>query len=596
MQEVTSPGEVRVSKTENLTDALWEMARSHPDRPAVARRVGDGFEEWSTRRFTEEIRSVAKGLIALGVQRGDKVALHAATRLEWTVLDFAIWSAGAITVPIYDTSSAEQVKWIVTDADVSTIFIENAALMAVFDEVAEHLTGCERRFVIEEGALDEMKRQGASVSDAALDERASSVSGDDVATIVYTSGTTGPPKGCVITHFNFIWDAEQVGAASRAFLRPGRRTLLFLPLAHIFARVIQTTAIRNGVLLGYSTGLEHLREELQIFTPDFLIAVPRVFEKVFNNARQKAMSEGKEKIFDRAVSVAVTYSRSKQAGKVPLTTKLLHGVFDKLLYGKIRAAMGGNVRHAVSGGAALGERLGHFFTGVGIIVLEGYGLTESTAGACIGREEAYRIGTVGQPVPGASVRVTEDGELLLKGGHVFRGYLNEPEATSEILTDDGWLRTGDIGHIDDDGYVSITGRMKELIVTASGKNVAPAVLEDRLRAHALVSQCMVVGDRRAFVSALITIDEEALGVWAKTHDKPSASVGGVVDDVEFLAEIQHAVDDANRAVSRAESIRAFRILETDFLVGDELSQKMSVKRHVVSERHADVIEEIYAER
>ena len=595
MREYTTPGEVPVSSDESLTDALWALAEEHPHRPVVARRVGDDFEEWTTRRFVDEVRAVARGLIGRGVETGDRVAIYAGTRVEWTILDFAIWAAGGVTVPIYDTSSADQVEWIVSDADVTVIFIENAELQSVFDEVSEGLPRCEQRFVIEDGALAELAAAGEDVGDDVLDARAAAVGGDDLATIVYTSGTTGRPKGCVITHYNFIWDAEQVGAASTAFLRRGSRTLLFLPLANIFARVIQTTAFRRGVLLGYSSGIEHLREEMGIFHPDFLVAVPRVFEKVYNNARQAAIADGKGKIFDKAAAIAVAYSRGLQDGRIPLGVRFLHGVFDKLVYTKLRAAMGGNVKHAVSGGAALGERLGHFFTGIGVLVLEGYGLTESTAGASINQAEAYRIGSVGRPVPGASARVGDDGELHLKGGHIFQGYHNNPEATAEILTDDGWLRTGDLGDIDDDGFVRITGRMKEIIVTAGGKNVAPAVLEDRLRSHALVSQSMVVGDGRPFIAALITIDEEALATWAQTNDKPSGSLEELRDDEDLVAQVQSAVDYANRAVSRAESIRQFRILPQDFTVGDELSQKMSVKRHIVTERYADVIEAIYAE-
>ncbi len=594
MQEYTSPGEVPVSIEENLTDALWDAVAAHPDRPALAHRVGDEFVQWSLRQFVDEVRAVAKGLMAVGIAKGDKVAVHSGTRPEWTVLDFAIWTAGAVTVPIYETSSSEQIEWIVSDAGVRALITENAELKSVYDEVADRLTGCEHVLVIEDGALEHLKQQGASVSEQDLESRARSVDGNDVATIVYTSGTTGRPKGCVISHYNFVWDAEQVREASKEFFTEGKRTLLFLPLAHIFARVIQTTCVRSGVVLGFSTGIPQLLEELGIFKPDFLLAVPRVFEKVFNGAQQKAYDDGKGAIFDKAARVAEDYSRQQEAGKVALGTKLLHTVFDKLVYGKLRAAMGGHVRHAVSGGAALGERLGHFFNGIGVMVLEGYGLTETTAGACIGRPSANRIGTVGKPVPGASARIADDGEVLLAGGHIFQGYHNNPEATAEVLTDDGWFRTGDLGQLDGEGFLSITGRKKELIVTAAGKNVAPTILEDRIRAHPLVSQTMVVGDNQPFIAALVTIDQEAFPKWAEDHGKEGKDVADLVDDEDLQAEIQKAIDDANAAVSRAESIRAFRILPDDFVVGVELSQKMSVKRHVVAEKYSHVIDEIYA--
>ncbi len=594
MQEYTSPGEIAVSPDENLTDALWKMAEAHPDRPAVSHRVGDRFVDWSTQRFVDEVRAVAKGLMAAGVGQGDRVCIYSSTRLEWTVLDFAVWAAGAVSVPIYETSSSEQIEWIFEDSGAVAMILEGSTLKVTFDEVAEKLTGCQHVWNMEEGALEHLRAGGVEVSDDELAERAASVTGRDTATIVYTSGTTGRPKGCVITHHNFVWDAEQVAEAAKEFFKPGKRTLLFLPLAHIFARVIQTTCIRNGVKLGFSTGIPQLVEELQLYQPDFLLAVPRVFEKVYNGARQKAHADGKGAIFDRAAAVAEAYSREQGSGKVSLPTRIQHALFDKLVYGKLRAAMGGQVEYAVSGGAALGERLGHFFNGIGVTILEGYGLTETTAGACLGRPSAFQVGTVGQPVPGASVRVADDGEILLKGGHIFTGYYNNPEATAEVLTDDGWFHSGDLGQVDSRGFVRITGRKKEILVTASGKNVAPAVLEDRMRAHALVSQSMVVGDGQPFIAALITIDPEAFPTWAEANGKDGTHVADFVDDEDLHAEVQKAVDEANAAVSRAESIRAFKILPDDFVVGVELSQKMSVKRHVVAEKYKDVIDGIYA--
>jgi long-chain acyl-CoA synthetase len=594
MQEYTSPGEITVSQDENLTDALWRAFADHPDRPAVAHRVGDRFVEWSTRQFVEEVRGVAKGLMSLGVEKGDKVAIYSSTRIEWTVIDFAIWAAGAISVPVYETSSSEQVQWNLSDSGAVAVFVESAELRKEYDKVASEVPACEHVLVVEDGALEELKQQGSGIGDDDLTARASSVVGSDIATIVYTSGTTGRPKGCVISHYNFIWEAEQVTEAEKEFFQAGKRTLLFLPLAHIFARVIQTNCVRTGVTLGFSTGIPQLLEELKLFQPDFLLAVPRVFEKVFNGAQQKSHAEGKGKIFDKAAEVAENFSRQREAGKVKLQTKVLHAVFDKLVYSKLRDAMGGNVTFALSGGAALGERLGHFFSGIGITIVEGYGLTETTAGACIGRPSANKIGTVGKPLPGASVRIADDGELLIKGGHVFQGYYKNEEATKEVLEDDGWFHSGDLGQIDGEGYVRITGRKKEILVTAGGKNVAPAVLEDRMRSHALISQSMVVGDNQPFIAALITVDPEAFPAWAAANGKAGSSIAELVDDEDLRAELQNAVDDANNAVSKAESIRTFRILPEDFVVGVELSQKMSVKRHVVGEKYGDVIADIYS--
>lgn len=594
--EYTSTGEVAVDDRENLTDRLWELERDHPDRPALAHRVGDTFEEWSTRRFVAAVRGVAKGLVASGIEPGDRVCVHSATRHEWSVLDFAIWAAGGVTVPIYETSSAEQIEWIVSDSGAVMVITESAALEALVRSATASIPACREVVVIEDAGVRTLTQRGEGIDDGALLARARQVTGADIATIVYTSGTTGRPKGCVITHHSFIWDATQVEHACRTFFHAGQRTLLFLPLAHIFARVIQTSCVRAGVTLGYSTGIPQLVEELGMFRPDFVLAVPRVFEKVYNRARQKAHDEGKGRIFDKAVEVAEEFSRQSERGRVTLGLKVLHGVFDRLVYVKLRAALGGRASYAVSGGAALGDRLGHFFTGIGVVVLEGYGLTETTAGACINRPEARRVGTVGKPVPGSSVRIAEDGEVLIKGPHVFAGYYRDPAATAEVMTEDGWFRSGDLGSLDGEGYLRITGRKKEIIITAGGKNVAPAVLEDRLRAHALISQAMVVGDGRPFIAALVTIDPEAFPAWTEAQGRPGRRVAEAVADADLIAAVQEAVDDANLAVSKAEAIRSFRILPEDFTVGDELSQKMSVKRHVVGEKHRALIDAIYASR
>ena len=595
MQEYTSPGEVEVGRDENLTTALWENARAYPNRAALAHRVGGQFVDVSTKQFAAEVTEIAKGFIGLGIEPGSRICIFSSTRMEWTQLDYAIWAAGCVTVPIYETSSAEQVEWIVGNSEAVAVVCEDATLRGVYDEVADSLPSCKHAFVIEEGGIQEIKSAGAELSDDEVMARSNAVTGDDLATLVYTSGTTGRPKGVELTHHSFVWDAKQVEALAGEFFKAGERTLLFLPLAHIFARVIQVGCVRSGVKLGFSTGIPQLLEELQLYKPTFLLSVPRVFEKVYNGAQQKAHAEGKGKIFDTAAQTAIDYSRETAAGKVGLKTKLLHGLFDKLVYSKLRDAMGGHVQYAVSGGAALGERLGHFFNGIGVTILEGYGLTETTAGATLNSPTHFKIGTVGRPIPGGSVAIADDGEVLLKGAHVMRGYYKNDEATKESLEDDGWFHTGDIGELDSEGYLRITGRKKELIVTAGGKNVAPAVLEDRMRAHPLISQVMVVGDAQPFIAALVAVDQEEFPRWAQEHGKEGKTVADLVDDPELQATVQAAVDDANKAVSKAEAIKAFRILPDDFTIeGGELTPTLKVKRNVVADKYGHVIDEIYS--
>lgn len=594
MPQFTSKGEAVVSHDENLTDLLWEFERNNPQRPALAYRDNDTFVTLSTATFVAHVRQLAKGFIGLGIEPGDRIAIHAETRWEWTVLDFAIWAAGGVTVPLYETASVQQINWILTDASVVLVVSANDELADLVATAATNLPTCRYRFTLSQNALELIAANGNTVDDATLEQRAKACTGSDTATIVYTSGTTGTPKGCVITHHNMIWDAEQIAAAERSFLYPGQRTLLFLPLAHIFARVIQVTGVRHGIHMGYASSIERLKEELALFQPNFLIGVPRVFEKVFNNARMQAAAHGKERIFDTAAATAIAYSMQAENGHVPVGLRIKHAVFDRLVYKKLRLALGGEVTHAVSGGAALGARLAHFFTGAGMTVMEGYGLTESTAAATLGTPESNRIGTVGRAVPGGSVRLAADGELELTGANIFSGYYNRPEETAAAFTDDGWFRTGDIAHIDEDGFVTITGRKKEIIVTANGKNVAPAPLEDAVRAHALVSQCVVIGDDKPFISALVTLDSDAIATWLETMKIASDDQVGLHEHPAVLEELQKAIDRANANVSRAESIRTFRVLERDFVVGEELSQKMSVRRHVVTERYAQTIASIYA--
>ena len=596
-RQYTSPGAVELDPSENLASVLWHLRERASDRPVIAVRrtgaVSGDFEERSGRWFVDEVEALARGLIGLGIAPGDRVALHSSTRLEFTLMDYAIWATGAVTVPLYETSSPEQVAWILSDSGAKMIVCEDQGLEAVYRGIADRAPACERVLTITEGGLETLKGCGDPVAPDEVRARAEATDQDAVATIVYTSGTTGNPKGCVLTHRNLLWDAVQVREAGREFFVVGSRTLLFLPLAHIFARIIQISCVRSGVVLGFSTGIPHLSEELGMFRPEFLLAVPRVFQKIFDGARQKAADAGRERIFDLASETAQRYSRERQDGHVTVRTRAAHAVFDRLVYGRLREALGGQVRFAISGGAALGERLGHFFNGVGVTVLEGYGLTETSAGATINRPGSQRIGTVGKPVPGASVRIADDGEVEISGPLVFTGYFGDAAGTAEVLSVDGWFRTGDLGTLDGEGFLTITGRKKEIIVTAAGKNVAPNVLEDVLRAHPMVSQAMVVGDGRAFIGALLTVEPEVFARWAKEHGREGTPLEDLTSDTDLIAEMQEAVDAANARVSRAESIRAFRILASDFAVGAELSQKMSVRRHVVMERYADLIDDIY---
>ncbi|MBW3663059.1 MAG: AMP-dependent synthetase/ligase [Actinobacteria bacterium] len=593
MKQYTSPGDIRLDPTETLTAPVWRNAETAPKRAALAFRDGDRFVDVTSEQFAGTVRALAKGFIGLGIKPGSKIAILSPTRIEWTYLDYAIWAAGCVTVPIYETSSAEQIEWIISNSEAVSIVMADEQLEETFNEVAGKLKKCKHRFVIDKGGLDAIQAAGESVEDDEVTKRVDATSLDDVATLVYTSGTTGMPKGCVLTHNNLMFDAISVESSIDELMEPGDSTLLFLPLAHIFARVIQTFFIRSGLKIAYSTGIPKLTEELVMVQPTLLLSVPRVFEKVFTGAQQKAHSEGKGKIFDKAAALAERYSREEQAGGAKLTTKLQHALFDKLVYVKLRNAVGGKVKGAISGGAALGERLGHFFHGAGLPIYEGYGLTETSAGATLNRPDAYRIGSVGRPIPGTSVGIADDGEVLLKGGNVFAGYYKNDEATQEAV-EDGWFHTGDLGELDADGYLRITGRKKEIIVTAAGKNVAPNVLEDRLRSHRLVSQAMVVGDGEKFIGCLVAIDPEQFPAWADEHGKTGKSVADLVDDPELRADVQQAVDSANRAVSRAEAIKEFRIVPDDFTIeGGELTPTLKVKRRVVHDKYGNIIDDIY---
>ena len=578
----------------NTADYVFENAVNYPDRVTIRRRVDGTWRDVTSRQFAAEVTTLAKGLIAAGIDAGDRVALMSKTRYEWTLVDFAVLTVGAVVVPIYETSSAEQVEWILSDSQAKAIFVETEAHQAIVESVRAAAEGVQV-WTIESGAVDAVSSGGADVTEEQVHKRREAVTVNDLASILYTSGTTGRPKGCKLLHLNFITEVSEVTTELQQLFNEGTSTLLFLPIAHVFGRVIEIGAIASGCTLGHTADVKNLLADLAAFQPTFVLSVPRVFEKVYNTAKQRAHADGKGKIFDLAERIAIRYSEASMRGSVPLPLRLQHAVFDKLVYSKLRAALGGRCIGAISGGAPLGERLGHFFHGVGITIYEGYGLTETTAGICVNGPDALRIGTVGQPVGGVTARTAEDGELLFKSDLVFAGYWNNDAATAEAIDDDGWFHTGDIGEIDDDGFVRITGRKKELIVTAAGKNVAPAVLEDRVRAHWLVSQCLVVGDRQPFIAALITIDPESFPTWLEQSGRPAdTELPDVVDDPALHAVIQAAIDDANKAVSKAESIRKFTILPFDWTEATgQLTPSLKLKRNVVQKECAAEISALF---
>ena len=594
--EFSVPQAKPTATTGSVVDHIVENAAKDPGHVAFSVPRGDAWVGVTSQEFLDQVRAVAKGIIANGVEAGERIGVMSRTRYEWTVVDFAIWYAGCVSVPVYETSSAEQIQWMLSDSGSVAVFLESEKNRKTYDEVADQIPTCTRAWVFEDGALEELAREGHSISDEQLEARRQTLNPDSLATIIYTSGTTGRPKGCMLTHGNFMFEIDQVVfGLPDVFLAPNSSTLLFLPIAHVFGRVIQLGCVRAGARLGHAADIKQLLPGLASFQPTFLLAVPRVFEKVYNSAQQKAQADGKGHIFDTAANVAIQYSESLDNGGPGLMLKLKHALFDKLVYVKLRHAMGGRMQWAVSGGAPLGARLGHFFRGIGVTILEGYGLTETSAASTVNRPSALRIGSVGQPVPGARVKIAEDGEILLGGGQIFVGYWNNPTATSEALEPDGWFHSGDIGEIDDDGFVTITGRKKELIVTAAGKNVAPAVLEDRLRANWLVSQCMVVGDAKPFIAALVTIDPESFPAWVAQNNKGDVTVADMVNDPDLNAAIQSAIDEANKAVSHAEAIKKFAILPVDWTEeGGQITPSLKLKRSVVMEEFADDVERLYS--
>ncbi|MGH8959774.1 MAG: AMP-dependent synthetase/ligase [Jatrophihabitantaceae bacterium] len=598
MREFHVPSNISTMTQTNTADFVYENAVNRPEHVALRRRVGStgGWVDVTAGQFADEVNGVAKGLIAAGIQPGDRVAVMSKTRYEWTVADFALFATGAVVVPIYETSSAEQVEWILSDSGARAAFIESEVHAGIVASIRDNAPDLVHLWEFDKGALDDLMSTGSDVSDEEVTKRRTAVTLDDVASIIYTSGTTGRPKGCQLIHRCFASEVTELLDGLSAFFNENTSTLLFLPIAHVFGRAIEIGALAAGCTLGHTADVKNLLEDLGEFRPTFVLAVPRVFEKVYNTARQRAHLERKGKIFDAAESVAIRYSQATENGSAPLGLKLQHLLFDKLVYVKLRAALGGNCVAAVSGGAPLGARLGHFFRGVGVTIYEGYGLTETTAGIAVNRPDALKVGTVGRPIGGATARVAEDGELLFKSPVVFAGYWKNDAATADAIDEDGWFHTGDIGEIDADGFIRITGRKKELIVTAGGKNVAPAVLEDRVRAHWLVSQCLVVGDQQPFIAALITIDPESFPTWLSQNGKPSTTtVADVASDPALHAEIQNAINDANKAVSKAESIRKFTILDEDWTeAGGQITPSLKLKRNVVLNECADQIKQLYA--
>ncbi|MGY4919059.1 AMP-dependent synthetase/ligase [Streptomyces sp. 900116325] len=589
-----------------LADVVFDYPEEDPHRIALGRKDPSGrWRDITAATFRDEVLALAKGLIAHGVRFGDRVALMSRTRYEWTLFDFALWTVGAQSVPIYPTSSAEQVFWMLHDADVSAIVVEHEDHAMTIASVIDRLPGLRRLWQLDADAVTELVDAGTHVEDEVVHRHRRAVTPESVATIIYTSGTTGRPKGCVITHANFMFETDTMAARWESVFhsKPGDEaaTLLFLPLAHVFGRMVEVTAIRGRVKLGHQPELsaKALMPDLVTFRPTFILAVPYIFEKVFNGARRKAEAEGKLGPFDKAYDVAVRYADAmehKAFGTGPGPSpglRMQHQFFDKVVYKKVRDAMGGRVRHAMSGGSGMERRLGLFFEGAGITVYEGYGLTESTAAATANPPERTRYGTVGQPIPGTTVHIADDGEIWVYGGNVFGGYLGDPKATDAVLYD-GWLATGDLGALDEDGYLTITGRKKEILVTSGGKSVSPAGLEERVRAHPLVAQCIAVGNDRPYIAALVTVDQESVDHWLAMQGRPPMRAADLVRDPDLEMEVRRAVVAANTAVSQAESIRTFRILAHQFTEEHGLlTPSLKLKRKAIETTYAAEVDALY---
>ncbi len=592
------PAIVPADPEANITDLLVERVKATPSLALFAVPDGEGWRDITAAQFQREVIELAKGFVAAGVEPGDKIGFIARTTYDWTLVDFALFFAGAVMVPIYETSSASQIEWILTDSASVAVISESAEHAARVAEIRDNTPLIRSAWTMESGDLDALRAQGKDVTDEEIERRRNLANAADIATLIYTSGSTGRPKGCVLTHSNFVELSRNSAKALRDVVEtPGASTLLFITTAHVFARFISILDIHAGVKTGHQPDTKQLLPALGSFKPTFLLAVPRVFEKVYNSAEQKAEAGGKGKIFRAAAQAAIEHSTLKQDGKkIPLALKAKFWLFDKLVYGKLRDAMGGNVTYAVSGSAPLGARLGHFFASLGVTILEGYGLTETTAPATVNTAQRTKIGTVGPVLPGVGVRLAEDSEIEVRGINVFKEYWKNPEATAEAFDGD-WFKTGDIGSFDDDGYLTITGRKKEILVTAGGKNVAPAVLEDPIRANPIVGQVVVVGDQKPFIAALVTLDPEMLPTWLANNGLPETlPLAEAATNSAVRAEVQRAIDTANKGVSRAESIRKFEILDSEWTEDSgHLTPKMSIKRNVILKDFAPEIDKIYSE-
>ena len=594
MRTFELPALVVSSEDSNITDLLVDRAKKTPSLTLYARENESGYSSISTVDFLSEVQQVAKGLIASGIQPSQAVAIMSRTRYEWTVIDFAVWFAGAVSVPVYETSSAAQMEWILSNSDSVALIAENEEHTERFEQIkaAVPLVRLVMRF--DQDCLTELKKRGKEISDEVLEQRRTAAKIHDLATIIYTSGTTGKPKGCELTHRGFIELCKNAILDLDDVIIEGRSTVLFLPLAHVFARFVEVLCVAGGIRVTHQPDARNVAKSLESFKPEFLLAVPRVFEKVYNSAEQKAEAGGKGEIFRKAANVAIAWSESLDHGGPSFKLRLEHFVFDKLVYKKIRAAMGGQLKYAISGGAPLGTRLGHFFRALGVIVLEGYGLTETTAPATISRTNSIKIGKVGTPLPGTGVRIADDGEIWLRGHNIMRGYWRNEGASAEVLKD-GWFATGDIGELDDDGMLAITGRKKELLVTAGGKNVAPAVLEDPLRANPLIGQVVVIGDAKPFIGAIVSLDSEMLPIWLANHGGDNTmTVAQASKSPIVLEAIQKAIDEANNLVSRAESIRKFVVIDSELTeASGHLTPSLKLKRSVVMKDFASAVDEIY---
>jgi len=596
VKENFTPLAVQPDPDANITDLLIARAAKTPDNALFSLPTPDGgWTDVSAAEFQRQVIALAKGFVAAGVKPGEKIGFMCKVRYEWTLVDFAIAYAGAILVPVYETSSPSQIQYILTDSGATGIILETAEHFTRFDEVRGDAPEVAKVWQMHLGDLEKLSQSGGDVTDADLETRRSAANGKDMATLIYTSGSTGTPKGCILTHSNFVDLSRNAAVAMDEVVNtPGASTLLFITTAHVFARFISILSIHAGVKVGHQSDTKKLVESLGSFKPTFLLAVPRVFEKVYNSAEQKAVAGGKGNIFHAAVDTAIAHSKALDAGTVPLGLKIKFALFDRLVYSKLKAVMGGNVKYAVSGGAPLGTRLGHFFRSLDVKILEGYGLTETSAPATVNRADKFKIGTVGPALPGNGIKIADDGEVLVKGIAVFDGYWKNEQATKDTF-DGEWFKTGDLGELDEDGYLSITGRKKEIIVTAAGKNVAPTALEDPIRANPIIGQIIVVGEQKPFISALVTLDSEMLPPWLNSNGEAAdMSLADAAVNPKVIAEVQKAVDAANARVSRAESIRKFTILATEFTeASGHLTPKMSLKRGPIMKDFATQVEAMY---